>query len=142
MGPVSMGAAALSGSVDHGSIATRFALGGAGAGPSTSTLAIAVTVGLLIVTVLGAAWLVLAQLNQGRRRGDDDDANPGRGDGGSGPPPHDPDGPRSEPEWWGEFEEQFAAHVQGLSESADALAVHGKRAAAEAARCSPTSRLP
>lgn len=129
MGPIGVGAAALSGSMDHGSIATRFALGGVGGGPSTSALAIALTVGILLVTLLGTAWFVLTQ-SSGRGRGaDDDDANPGPGGGGSGRPPNGPSGPTSEPEWWGEFERQFAAYVQRPSERADALAVHGERAA-------------
>jgi hypothetical protein len=128
MGPVGVGAAALSGSMDHGSIATRFALGGAGGGPSTSALAIALTVGILLVTLLGTAWFVLTQSSGGGRGADDDDANPGPGGGGSGRPPNGPSGPTSEPEWWAEFERQFAAYVQRPSERADALAVHGERA--------------
>ena len=56
-----MGAAALSGSMDHGSIATRFALGSAGGGPSSSAVAIALTVGILLLALLGTAWFVLTQ---------------------------------------------------------------------------------
>jgi hypothetical protein len=129
MGPVRVGAAALSGSMDHGSIVTRFALGGAGGGPSTSALAIALTVGILALTLLATAWFVLTQSSHGGRGADDDDANPGPGGGGSGRPPHGPSGPTSEPEWWAEFERQFAAYVQRPSERADALAGHGERSA-------------
>jgi hypothetical protein len=129
MGPIGVGAAALSGSLDHGSIASRFALGGAGGGPSTSALAISLTLGILVLTLLGTAWFVLTQSSRGGRGADDDDANPGPGGGGSGPSPNGPSGPTSEPEWWGEFERQFAAYVQSPSERADALAVHGERAA-------------
>jgi hypothetical protein len=127
MGSVSVGAAALSGSMDHGSIASRFALGGAGGGPSTSTLALALTVAVLVVVLLGTAWLLLTQFSQGTPGGDDDDASPGSGGGGRGRPPNGPSGPTSEPEWWGEFERQFAAHVQSLPERTEAPAVHGKR---------------
>jgi hypothetical protein len=126
MGAVSVGAAALSGSMDHGSIATRFALGGAGGGPSTSAVAISLTVGILLLALLGTAWFVLTQFSHGGRGADDDDANPGPGGGGSGRPPNGPSGPTSEPEWWGEFERQFAAHVRSQSESADAHPVHAK----------------
>jgi hypothetical protein len=129
MGPVSVGAAALSGSMDHGSIATRFALGGTGVGPSTSALAIALTVGILVVTLLGTAWFVLAQFSHGGRGADDDDANPGPGGGGSGRPPNGPSGPTTEPEWWADFERQFAAYVRGPYEKTEALAVHGERTA-------------
>jgi hypothetical protein len=129
MGAVTVGAAALSGSMDHGSIAARFALGGAGGGPSTSALAIALTVGILVLTLLGTAWFVLRSSSHGGRGADDDDANPGPGGGGSGPRQNGPSGPTSEPEWWGEFERQFAAYVQSPTERADALAVDGERAA-------------
>src|ERR1700733_6709494 len=126
MGPVSVGAAALSGSVDHGSIASGFALGGAGGGHSISTLGIALSVGMLIATLLAASWLLLAQ--HGGRRGNDDDGNPGSEGSGWRRPPNGPPGPRPEPEWWGDFERQFASYVQSQSGRADVRAAHGKRA--------------
>ena len=89
-------------------------------------VAIALTVGILLLALLATAWFVLTQFSHGGRGADDDDANPGPGGGGSGRPPNGPSGPTSEPEWWGEFERQFAAHVRNQSESADAHPVHAR----------------
>jgi hypothetical protein len=127
--------------MDHGSIATRFALGGAGGGPSTSAVAIALTVGILLLALLGTAWFVLTQFSHGGRGADDDDANPGPGGGGSGRPPNGPSGPTSEPEWWGEFERQFAAHVRSQSQTADAHSTaKGHYAQSRASVARPSSR--
>ena len=114
-------------------------MAGAGGGSSTGSVAIALTIGILVVILLGTAWLVLGRFSHGTPGGDDDDASPGPGGGGWGRPPSGPCGPTSEPEWWGEFERQFAAHVQSLPKSADALPVKGGRATSSATEAATDS---
>jgi hypothetical protein len=84
----------------------------AGAAGSSSWIACVAPVVLLVGFIFGApqfgAWLIP------RWQRSDDDPDDGDGDGGGGhgadptPPTHPP---ASDPEWWPEFEREFAAHV-------------------------------
>jgi hypothetical protein len=75
---------------------------------------------------IGFAFLVMAcvaaivVLVPSQPPGDDGDEDGGFGPGGEGPGPRPPDAPRepdSDPEWWPEFEQQFAAYVSRIYHS-------------------------
>lgn len=76
--------------------------------------------GYVVAAVLSFA-LVLAAIyacwSLGRNESGGSDSNDGGDDGGGRrptPPPNSPSGPgQTDPEWWPEFERQFAAHVAG-----------------------------
>jgi hypothetical protein len=116
VGPVSAGTIAVRGYLYHASLTARPAYHGGLGGTSTPAWTVALIAGIVVLTLVGAAWLVIIAFRQRPQHEDDDDANPGFGGGGSGRPPDGPCGPGSEPEWWPEFERQFAAHVEGLAE--------------------------
>src|SRR5258707_1167850 len=78
----------------------------------TPTWSIVVGVGLgVLVTTL---WLALALVSTRRPPGREGDDDHGSGPGGGGPGRPGPDGgdaPGGAPEWWADFERQFAAYV-------------------------------
>jgi hypothetical protein len=61
------------------------------------------------IVIIAAIAITIADRRATRRRGDDDD-NDFRG-GGGGRGPDAPHGPESDPEWWPEFERQFADYT-------------------------------
>lgn len=83
---------------------------------------------------IGVAFLVMAcmaaivVLVPTRSPGHESDEEGGSGPGGEGPgrwrpdPPRPPDG---DPDWWHEFEQQFAAHVSGRSTEGEHAARSG-----------------
>ena len=69
---------------------------------------------VVIMVMLVLAGVTLAVLRMPRYPGGDEDSDSGPGRGGPGRwPPPGPRTPEGEPEWWPEFERQFAAHVAG-----------------------------
>ena len=97
---------------------TSFALLRA-AGSTTTHHATAATswesgLAVAVLVMLVLAGVTLAVLRMPPYPGGDEDADSGPGRGGSGRwPPAGPRQPEGEPEWWPEFERQFAAHVAG-----------------------------
>jgi hypothetical protein len=88
----------------------------AGVGAHGTTIggfaATAVMVGLCLIGVLVVVIVVLIERRSDRRDGTDGEW--GSGGGGRGPHGGKPDGPQptgDAPEWWPEFERQFAEHV-------------------------------
>ena len=78
---------------------------------------VACVLGILLV----AAAVVIAYAGRPHRQGGDEDADSGSGGGGGGL--RGPDGPRPAgegPEWWPEFERQFAAYVASEHDTAPA----------------------
>ena len=87
-------------------------------------------VAVLVMLVL--AGVTLAVLRMPPYPGGDEDADSGPGRGGPGNwPPAGPLQPEGEPEWWPEFERQFAAHVAGRGPRVTGW--HGRHRAAPAA---------
>jgi hypothetical protein len=86
------------------------AIGGAAMSPQ---LMATLMLGTALGVVLDATWLTFAVAQLAKRgHGGDDDDEGGEGRGGPGPDPVRP-GPSYEgPDWWPEFERDFAAHVE------------------------------
>jgi hypothetical protein len=73
-----------------------------------------VVVGLIaVVVVAGKWWLVMAAQSRTDGEEDSDDGGGGlrRHDAGGAPRPPQPPTAGTDPEWWPEFEREFAAHV-------------------------------
>ena len=65
-----------------------------------------------LVLVVWGVWFAVWSISRWARGGDDpgpDDGGGGMGEGNPTPPAHSPD---SEPEWWPEFEREFAYYVR------------------------------
>ena len=76
-----------------------------------------VIVGVVVFAVLLAAWVfrLLVDDSPGAGESDEGEDGGGRGGGGRGPKrprPEDPEPTHGDPEWWAEFERQFAAYVE------------------------------
>jgi hypothetical protein len=68
---------------------------------------------IVIAAVAGEVWLVMAA-RPGTDEGEDSDDGGGglrRDDAGGAPRPPQPPAAGTDPEWWPEFESQFASHV-------------------------------
>jgi hypothetical protein len=71
-------------------------------------------VGVVLAFMLCAPWLAARSLRR-RRLGDDSDDGDGFGGGGGGRRPTPPNRPPdADPEWWPEFEREFATYVERL----------------------------
>lgn len=77
-----------------------------------STWAIVVGVGLVaLLSVLCLKVAVVSHRQPPGREGDDDHGSGPSGGGPGRPGPDGGDAPGSAPEWWADFEREFAAHV-------------------------------
>ncbi len=77
-------------------------------GGTGSALVVSVTV--LVASLVIGIWMIVYLARHLDEPGDWGEGGDGRG-GGRGPNPRTP-GPSSEPDWWPQFERQFAAHVR------------------------------
>ncbi len=82
--------------------------------PATWETGLAIGVAFLLMACVAAIVVLVPP----RPPGHDSDEDAGSGPGGEGPGLWRPDAPRrpnGEPDWWPEFEQQFAAHVTARS---------------------------
>jgi len=66
---------------------------------------------MVALAVLGLAAIVWVATSSARKQGPGEDDSPGGGSGGQPRPGPAPGPPSAEPDWWPEFERQFAEHV-------------------------------
>jgi hypothetical protein len=106
----------------------RFAASTPHGATATATWETSLAIGVAFVLMACVAAIVV--LVPTRPPGHDSDEEGGSGPGGEGPGPWRPDAPRrpgGDPDWWPEFERQFAAYVLGRSTEAEHAARSGGR---------------
>jgi hypothetical protein len=85
---------------------------------ATWETALAIGVAFLLMACVAAIVVLVPTCPPGH----ESDEDGGSGPGGEGPGPWRPDAPRGpdgDPDWWPEFEQEFAAHVSGRSTDAE-----------------------